>query len=335
MGNPERATPLSAKLGGESDRGVSLEQHWKRLRRFQEAKQRALAMVSHIRSLGQLPQLAPSTVPSLEECGDYLRFQYYHQRDIARLAGANFCKIHLLCPLCAIRRGARSLRIYLEKWEQIRQENPNLVLWFVTFTVRNGFDLGERFDHLNQSITKLINNRNKNKHRNTIPTEFAKVEGGIGSFETTFSDTHGWHPHVHFIMALEKENEINPEKLSAEWRRMTGDSFIVDARPVYGEPVEAFVEICKYALKFSDMRAEQNFEAFLTLRSRRMFRSFGCFYGVKIPEDLNDEEMDLDEPYTEFIYRYFHSIGYQCVEQRECTHEKPFAEIQTEYSEST
>ena len=327
MREPQKGTPLSGQLGGETDRGVRWADLHGRLDRFHRAKQRAITMVNHIESLGHVPELPPSALPSLRECGSYLRFQYWQHRDVARLAGANFCKIHLLCPLCAIRRGARSLRVYLDKWMTIQNENKNLRLWFVTFTIKNGFDLSERFDHLNQSITKLRKQVEKQKLRNSTLSEFAKAEGGLGSFETTFSDTHGYHPHIHFILALDKDAVIDSAKLSEEWRTITGDSFIVDAKPTYGEPIEAFVEITKYALKFSDMRENENFNAYLTLRGRRLFRSFGCFYGVEIPDDLTDEEMNLDEPFIEYIFRHFKNVGYQCVEKRSCDHSKPFNEI--------
>jgi hypothetical protein len=43
----------------------------------------------------------------LTTCGDYLLFRHYFTIDAVRLHAASFCMKHLLCPLCAIRRGAR------------------------------------------------------------------------------------------------------------------------------------------------------------------------------------------------------------------------------------
>lgn len=45
----------------------------------------------------------------LENCSNYLLFRHYHTVDQVRLHSANFCKKHLLCPMCAIRRGAKML----------------------------------------------------------------------------------------------------------------------------------------------------------------------------------------------------------------------------------
>ena len=41
--------------------------------------------------------------------------------------------------------------------------------------------------------------------------------------------------------------------LSREWHEITGDSFIVDVRPIsQDDPVSGFIEVFKYAVKFSD-----------------------------------------------------------------------------------
>jgi len=336
-GSPERATPLSEVLAGESDRGASFEDlRDRRLVRYARAKRRSLEMVAHIESiikpsddlsggivpfedpiLGIRGFLSPSVLAALRQCGDYLRWHYYYQRDIARLAGANFCKCHLLCPLCAIRRGARLLRCSLEKWDITLSENPSFELWLVTLTVKNGFDLQERFEHLAESYSKLVELRKKQRQRKSVHCEFGKIEGALTSFETTWSDIHGYHPHAHMICAVNKGVFINEGILASEWHGVTGDSFVVNARPVYGDPIEAFCEVTKYAVKTSDMTVQRNFDVYTKLRGRNLFRSFGCFYGIQIPEDYNDiNEMSKDEPYIELIARYFCGVGYQFTEIR-------------------
>jgi hypothetical protein len=321
-GSPERATPLSETLlAGESDKGVSIDQLYDdRLIRYAKAKKRSTDMVAHIDMELQketIPGLSPSVLPALRVCGDFLRFQYYYQKDLARLAGANFCHVHLLCPLCAIRRGARLLRVALDKWQIILAEQPDFNLWLVTLTVKNGFDLQERFHHLQSNYTSLVELRQKQRKRNSLHCEFGKIEGALTSFETTWSDEYGYHPHAHMICALNKGVSILPEVLSQEWLNITGDSFIVDARPVYGDPIGSFCEVTKYAVKTNDMTLEKQFQTYLALKGKNLFRSFGCFYGLEIPEDLNDvNEMAKDEPYIEIIFRYFKGVGYQATEVR-------------------
>ena len=100
-------------------------------------------------------------------------------------------------------------------------------------------------------------------------------------------------------------NPQNPKnsKLSKDWKRITGDSFIVDIRPITGDPVEGFIEVFKYALKFSDLTPSQTVEAFSYLQGNRLQGSFGSFRGVEVPDDLNEESLD-DLPYIELIYGY-------------------------------
>jgi hypothetical protein len=60
--------------------------------------------------------------PAPPTCGDYLAFRHYFTIDKVRLHGASFCMKHLLCPLCAIRRGSKALKAYLDRWEVIQVE---------------------------------------------------------------------------------------------------------------------------------------------------------------------------------------------------------------------
>jgi hypothetical protein len=62
----------------------------------------------------------------LTTCGDYLLFRHYFTIDAVRLHAASFCMKHLLCPLCAIRRGAKAMKAYLDRWEVIRAEKTAL-----------------------------------------------------------------------------------------------------------------------------------------------------------------------------------------------------------------
>ena len=41
-------------------------------------------------------------------------------------------------------------------------------------------------------------------------------------------------------------------------------------------------EVCKYALKFSDLSMENTFHAFLTLKGKRLTGSFGSMHGLKM-----------------------------------------------------
>ena len=64
-------------------------------------------------------------------------------------------------------------------------------------------------------------------------------------------------------------------------------------------------EVFKYALKFSDLSIERQFEAYEILRSTRLIGSFGLLHGVKVPESLLDDLTDFENlPYNELSYSY-------------------------------
>mgnify|MGYP001763683190 FL=1 len=95
--------------------------------------------------------------------------------------------------------------------------------------------------------------------------------------------------------------------LSAEWHRITGDSMIVDCRPITGGETgdcsEGFMEVFKYAVKFSDLSLEDNWHAAQVLKGKRLLNSFGLFRGVEVPESLLDEPLD-SLPYWDRFYRF-------------------------------
>ena len=89
---------------------------------------------------------------------------------------------------------------------------------------------------------------------------------------------------------------------------ITGDSFIVDVSPI-SDMASGFVEVLKYALKFSDLSLEDNYHAFQVLSGQRLMDSFGILRGVEIPEELTDEPLD-GLPYVELFYKYLSGAGY-------------------------
>jgi hypothetical protein len=99
-------------------------------------------------------------------------------------------------------------------------------------------------------------------------------------------------------------------QLSADWHALTGDSFIVDSRPLHGDLVSAFCEVLKYALKFSSLDLADNLHAFRTVRGKRLMTSGGCMYGLELPEDARLEDDPLDGPFIEIVYRWAGSQGY-------------------------
>ena len=58
--------------------------------------------------------------------------------------------------MCAGVRAARSMKRYLDRIEELMRQNRRLKSVLITFTVKNGEDLEERFQHLIGSFRKLL-----------------------------------------------------------------------------------------------------------------------------------------------------------------------------------
>lgn len=314
MARQKERAPQHADLGGTvlegSDEAAKLPT---RLDRYSSARERAKQMLSHLRGVQQSrdpghPLSFGREVAELSACGNYLLFHHYYTVGKVRLAAMRSCRIHLLCPLCAIRRAAKTLKGYLDRYRVIQARDGSLRPFLVTFTVKNGPDLAERQAHLQESLKRLHNRRRHwfKGSKGAKWTESARAAGAVWSYEVT-NKGNGWHPHAHAVWMC----SVAPDKyaLQAEWQAITGDSFMVDVRPIEGDPVEGFCEVFKYAMKFSELGLAQNVEAYQTLRGRRLVGSFGVFRGVYVSPEMADELLD-DLPYVELLYRYRDGSGY-------------------------
>lgn len=346
----KRKPSLETVLANDSSKGFNeICNFTDRVQRYSDAKARQLQILNHVRGLsqGEKANFQLHSLLNFEKlqsqlcgCGNYLVFHQYHTVGQVRLAKASFCKNHLMCQLCAIRRGAKQVQGYLSKYEQLTSSDANLRPYMLTLTVKNGHDLPERFQHLQSSMKKLMQRRRDFISKGLGNSQLAKAEGGVFSYELTKSDT-GWHPHCHMVVMLNPNDLIDfpfdtrPQKFDAkawaqlspgqkkyqkelwrnwgavaqdsglakEWEKITGDSKIVDLRPIDGDPAQGFVEVFKYALKFSDLKPKENIEAYSYLKGKRLTGSFGCFWGVKIPEKMTDDLLE-DLPYIELFYKY-------------------------------
>jgi hypothetical protein len=272
-----------------------------KLHRYGIARQRAKSMEIHLRDTVCTGE-ASRCAEKLSNCGEWLVLRHYFTVDQLRLVAGNFCQLTKLCPLCAIRRGARNLGVYLDRYNYVTAQNPSLKPHLVTLTVRNGPDLKERYLHLTKALRKAVNARRQSRTGNGRgASEFSKMAGGVGSIEIT-NTGNGWHPHAHIVGLF--ESDPDQEKVSQEWFKRTGDSYITDVRPVDQlDPTGAFCEVFKYAMKFQDMSLDHNWRAHLDLKRTRLLLSFGLFYGVKVPVSLTDQPLE-DLPYVDLFFRY-------------------------------
>ncbi len=310
----------------------------RKLERFGNARRRATEVLSYLddryKSGATTPQTAAQTSPAtlglvvpgassaatseqvvgrrsaarLARCGEYLLFRHYWTVDQVRLHSAEFCKQHLICPLCAIRRATKQTAAYLERFNLIMAEQPHLRPAFMTYTVKNGPDLAERMDHLRKGLRTLTQRRKDVRTRRKGSSEWGALAGLVGTLEVT-NRGKGWHPHAHMLVLLDRY--VDQKALSREWHDITGDSFVVGITLLDPDrpPIEAFVEVFKYALKFSDLTPAQIWHAARTLGGQRLLFSMGCFRGVDVPEELTDEPLD-GLPFVEWFYQYLAGVGY-------------------------
>ena len=281
-----------------------------RIAKYERAKLRSLRMLEFLENELKNSSSTDSRQQSLKKqagllrgCGTWLHFEYYFRwlengfRDEYRLVRASFCNQHLLCNFCAVRRSIQKLNFYLARYRHIRKAKPHLTPYLITFTVKNGQNLGERFEHLVNSFGTLNDRRRRylsNPKRNPF-TQLAKASGGVGTFENTYNVVRKeHHPHFHLIALC--TTTPNHQPLVDEWQDITGDSFIVDIRPFndIDNPETAFMEVFKYTLKFSTMPLDVNYHASQVLAGRRLLISFGDFWGVKVPDKLTDDPLEME-----------------------------------------
>lgn len=310
---PEKGRPPEPESLAAHGLGVSeAAELGARLKRYGTAKARSRAMAGYLCGVASdAPTYQARDLRRLShrlyECGSHLLFRHYFEHAKTQLIRSSSCQVHMLCPLCAIRRAARMLRRYHELLSYLA---PRFDLYLVTLTVKNGDDLAERFAHLRGSIQRLRKRAAKGYGA------LAPMAGALWSFELTKSE-HGWHPHAHGVVVMPKGHPPirwgEGSQLRLDWEGVTGDSFIVHAAPIEGEGtglVESLAEVLKYALKFSGLDLADNWAAYKVLKGARLISSWGVLFGLHIPEDLALDDPELDGPYIEWLFRYG-STGYR------------------------
>ena len=296
------------------------DQHRDRITRFATLKHRAKNQENYLFTLAKFKEnyekdvkneesiKALKSAQKLNECGNYLLFKNFYTIGEVKLSKLRTCGQHLLCPFCAAIRASRAIQKYVERIDQVLQENRKLKPVLITLTVKNGSDLAERSEHLMKSFRTLLDRRRDYEKKGRGFNEFCKVQGAMYSYENTFNEKTGeWHPHIHMFALVDQW--IDQQEFSEYWHSVTGDSMVVDVRRAKKEKghgySKAAAEVCKYALKFGDLSVENTWEAFKVLKGKRLTGSFGLLWGVKIPENLADEMPDdQDLPYLEMLYKF-------------------------------
>jgi len=242
--------------------------------------------------------LRKSPLGAVEDCGSWLHLREWLEHEgKTTLRNANFCKKHLLCPGCAHRRAMKLIDAYLPKVESV-MEGLHPVM--VTLTVRNNPDLKVGMAQIRAAWSKMVASRRKGlsdacRHE---PIEWCKVKGALRAFEVTRKPGE-WHPHLHCFALV--DDWIDREKLSEEWLKFTGDSFIVDVRRCRGGAKAGLLEVLKYALKFGGLSHPDRWHAFECMAGSRLTDAFGSLRGVPEPEINEDDESPYSGRYRDLV----------------------------------
>lgn len=327
------------------------EQHINQLFRYAKGKKRSEEICDYIKAVnsesGNDGKWLEKEYLALRKCGSWILMRDYFVEKPKMIAGCT-CKKHLLCGLCAIRRTGKCLALYSAKVEEVVSSSPiPLEKLFMTFTIKNGADLAERFEHLVSSMKKLLHKRRNSLAKKPLTNTVLKhISSAVYTYEVTYNEESGeFHPHIHMVALLPKgilqfseKRELNkktgeyegyysPVKFSLDliedWKKITEDSWNVDVRRIEDVKMEgqvvpanslikAIIETFKYAIKIDANETPIQIEMYLALKGRRLIGSFGDMRGVVIPIDLNDKPLDDSEiPYIDILYQYCGAdIGY-------------------------
>jgi hypothetical protein len=146
-------------------------------------------------------------------------------------------------------------------------------LRFFTFTLKHSnTPLQMQLDRLTRCWRKLRGKR----------VWSATQRGGVAVIELHRSKKDGlWHPHLHVIS---EGDFVSNAEMSNAWKRVTGDSFIVDVRRLR-DAKEACRYVAKYAAKGvafdGDYDVDVLAEAITALRSKRLVQCFGSWSHFK------------------------------------------------------
>lgn len=307
-----------------SDEKVKHTARIARLSKHKRAKQRLLKYIKKTST-----SLTPSQIDRYTDCHSYLVFKNYFTLNKIKLSHAEHCDIHLLCPLCAIRRAAKKVQAYGKKVEDLVTENPSFRLFYVVLTVLNKSHLSTAYKNLTSGQKVLMQRRREaqsflktgnEKHRAAANSLFAKVAAGAYSIEVKRGkNSKLWHPHTNFVLLT--QYDIDQKELAREWKEITGDSHNVFCKEIIitedegrAERIkDVMLEIFKYAMKFSEMKNSDMIHAWEMLKKRRLTGSFGLFRGLDTEAEVEEsDQAEFEEIFYRFIdyeYRQFERSG--------------------------
>ena len=230
----------------------------------------------------------------LAHCGDALAYRrkfFPNGKTVDVKFHSERCGLHLLCPFCAAFRSRQVLKRYAKRCDALMAERPGeLQAFMLTFTVKNGPDLVERFEHLTGSLRRLLVHVSRGRS-----SEFSALLGGAYGVEVKRGKGSGlWHPHVHMLALVPAGHRFDFRACKREWLSWTGDSDVLNVAALTlndeGSYSSSMREVFKYTTSFkaSDMSDVDRFYTHAHLKGRRLFGNFGLLRDPSLVVDLDD-----------------------------------------------
>lgn len=208
----------------------------------------------------------------LQQCRKFAWFMQSSLTNKLRVMSSR-CKLRW-CPIC---RDVSRLIVTtaVREWLEV-QRYPKMI----TLTLKHSDD------PLQLQIKRLYDSFRKLRRRAFFQN---LITGGVWFFQLKYNKaTEQWHPHIHCLVA----GKFLPQsRLKSLWLKITGDSYVVDIRPV--KDVESCAsEVARYATSPADITAvdlERALEIFYATKHRRICGSWGSARSIVLkPKPLED-----------------------------------------------
>lgn len=186
-----------------------------RIQRYSNTYYHSSTIINALKSIQSID--LNKRIERLANCSNYLEYKHYTATNQVKLSKANFCELYTLCPVCASMKQAKMACDYSQLIKQVLIQNEHLKPFFVTFTIRTGNSLIERFNSFKSVLDKMLKSRN----------EFKKVECYLTRIEYKQSEKKRWNVHAHSIVLA---SSLNFQRLREDYKALSTYTQSIDVQ---------------------------------------------------------------------------------------------------------
>ena len=213
----------------------------------------------------------------LQDCRSQAWFVRHKETQEVRVSSSR-CKLRW-CPIC---RDVSRLIVTRAVEEWLKEEKFPKML---TFTLEHNDD------PLQIQIKKLYHSFRKIRGRKFFKDA---VTGGVWFFQLKYNhQSCQWHPHIHCLIG---GGWLSHGEIKKHWHQITGDSFIVDIRPI--KDVEsAATEVARYATSPADLSKlplELAADVYYATKSQRICGTWGNAKGMVLKPTSEGDHDDWE-----------------------------------------